>query len=157
MEKLFGLPAHPLIVHAPVVLLPIAAIFAAIVAIHSGFRMRFGRAVLLLTAVATVSTFVARQSGEGMFQLMNESPPIAKHQDLANTTMLMALGFLVLLGLLIWVAERAVRTGGKPASWAMPTLTGLTILMAVLSTIWMVRTGHEGAKVNWETISGTGG
>ena len=30
LEKLFGLPAHPLLVHIPVVLVPLAAIIAII-------------------------------------------------------------------------------------------------------------------------------
>jgi len=47
-----GLPAHPLLVDAVAVLLPLAAVCSVGLAVHRGVRRRFGWPVLVLTAVA---------------------------------------------------------------------------------------------------------
>ncbi len=42
MDELFGLPAHPLLVHAAVVLVPLAAIGVVLIAFWPAARARLG-------------------------------------------------------------------------------------------------------------------
>lgn len=42
LENLFGLPAHPLLVHLPVVMVPIAATMALLMTIRPAWLDRFG-------------------------------------------------------------------------------------------------------------------
>ena len=41
-DQLFDLPAHPLLIHAPIVLLPIAAILTIVLAFKPAWRRRAG-------------------------------------------------------------------------------------------------------------------
>ena len=54
LETLFGLPAHPLIVHAAVVLVPLAAIGTIVIAVSAKARLHIGWIVVALTASAFV-------------------------------------------------------------------------------------------------------
>ena len=47
ITTLFGLPAHPLLVHIPIVLLPLVGIGAIAIACLRQARQRFGTAVLV--------------------------------------------------------------------------------------------------------------
>ncbi len=62
-DTIFGLPMHALVVHAVVVLLPVAAIGGALVALWPRVRTRFGWLVTLTAVVAAVSVFAAQESG----------------------------------------------------------------------------------------------
>ena len=66
MLRLFGLPAHPLLVHFPVVAIPTLSLVALIMAIRPAFRERYGIAISLLGVVTTIATFLAAASGEAL-------------------------------------------------------------------------------------------
>ena len=154
MSKIFGLPAHPFMVHLPVVLLPIAAILAVIAIIRPAFRAKYGAAIAAVTLVAFFATFFARQSGEQMYQLMNRGPNVDKHKSLANTTTILTFlfsGFFIVL-----VFGKRVSVLKNWQSWLVPALRVLVGVTAVLAAIWMARTGHEGARLNWNALSGQG-
>ena len=61
---IFGVPTHPLAVHAAVVLVPLAAIAVVIAALWPAVRRRYGPVVLILATLALVSVPVAKESGE---------------------------------------------------------------------------------------------
>jgi len=42
LEELFGLPAHPLLVHMPVVIIPLAGVIAVVFAFRPAWLDRFG-------------------------------------------------------------------------------------------------------------------
>lgn len=48
LESLFGLPAHPLLVHGAVVLVPPAAIGTILIVASTGLRRQLGVAVALV-------------------------------------------------------------------------------------------------------------
>ena len=54
LENLFGLPAHPLVVHAAVVLLPLAAIGTIVVAVLPRARRHYAPVVFAVALLATV-------------------------------------------------------------------------------------------------------
>ena len=57
IEELFGLPAHPLVVHAVVVLLPLAAITAIACAVMPRARRHYAPAALALALAATLASW----------------------------------------------------------------------------------------------------
>ncbi|MEV4388804.1 DUF2231 domain-containing protein, partial [Micromonospora sp. NPDC049580] len=57
-----GLPLHPLVVHAVVVLLPLAALGVAALAVRPSWRGRYGGLVVLITALATAAIPLATSS-----------------------------------------------------------------------------------------------
>ena len=64
MLTLGGVPAHPLVVHAVVVLLPLAAVGTLLVVARPLWRQQLGVWVLLLALAGVAAVPVATQTGE---------------------------------------------------------------------------------------------
>lgn len=148
MQKIFGVPAHPLFVHLPVVLVPLVAIAAIIFALRRPWCQRFGLTLVGASAVACGAIVLAKQSGEAMFEYMNQAPAIHRHESLANVTV----GLTGLMFLSIVAMVGAQRRGmSKPRSALAVTLSSITIVVAALAIVGTIQTGHEGAKVTWSS------
>ena len=59
MDSISGLPAHPLLVHLPVVAIPLAAIGAVLLALRPGWRRAYGPVVVGLAALGAVGGVLA--------------------------------------------------------------------------------------------------
>lgn len=148
MEAIFDLPAHVLFVHFPVVMTPLAALAAIVVAVLPSARRKAGLVVLGWMVVVFVSILLAMSSGEGFDELLQESAPIDDHESLAETTRLFVLALVLsLVGLVV-----PARTSKETPRWLTTGFAALTIVFAVLSAVWVIRTGHEGARVTWTGI-----
>jgi uncharacterized membrane protein len=147
MEKIFGLPAHPLMVHLPVVLIPVVAIAAVLLAVRRDWRSRFGIALVIASALSCVAVFVAKESGEAMFEYMNQAPAIDRHESLADTTLIFTFLLFFAIAAMVFLQRRA----GKRATTRLAVVVSVaTIGLAVMATVGTIATGHEGAKVTWE-------
>ena len=71
LDTVFGLPTHPLIVHAVVVLLPLAALGGVAVALVPALRRRYGVLVDLVTLAGVGSVQLAESSGEHLYQRLS--------------------------------------------------------------------------------------
>ena len=75
-ETLFGLPAHPLIVHATVVLVPLGALLVLLHAVWPAARRRLGVVTPLVALVGLVQA--GRRPAEfSPFQSPSSHPPAA--------------------------------------------------------------------------------
>ncbi|SHG40072.1 DUF2231 domain-containing protein [Streptoalloteichus hindustanus] len=173
LTTLDGIPLHPLVVHATVVLLPLAAISAVALALHSGLRRRYGWAVLALTALAVVATPVTQRTGEQLRARLTAAGPnplIERHEELGRQLLPLALGFGVTVVLLLVAgrladrerladAAAAQRTDDTrtpvPRTWRRIAVasTALVVVMALATTVQVVRVGHSGSVAVWQ---GTG-
>ena len=161
MESINDLPAHVLLVHAPVVLLPLTTLAALVVAARPGLRRRAGVGLAVATGVVLVATWLAKESGEAFDELLDGAVNTSRHESLAETTMVLVLLFF--LGTTAAVAADWWGRRGGPA-WldrAAGGLMAVSTVVAVVATVWMVRTGDEGARLVWDgvvsTISPPGG
>src|SRR5580658_10374874 len=71
-----GLPAHPLFIHVPVVLIPVSVLGALAVAVRPVWLERYGIALSVTSIVAMSSIFLAMQAGaalEGALNLQGEA------------------------------------------------------------------------------------
>jgi preprotein translocase subunit SecG len=153
MQKIFGLPAHLLMVHLPVVLIPAVALAAMLIAVRREWRGRFGLATAGASLLSVGAVILAKQSGEGMFILMNEAPDINRHKSLANATVILTILLFVAIVTMVYLHRRAGKRTTSPLAVAVSVIT---IALAVLATVGTIATGHEGAKIASEQI-GTGG
>ena len=147
-DTVLGLPQHPLVVHAVVVLLPLAALVEIAVALQPRWNRAWGLWVWLgLLAVGFV-TFWAKESGEA-FAVRRGQKAITEsgHLDLGSTLPVFA-GALTLLAILLWWLDR--RTGRNGVRTTMTKIVALvTILAAVVTVVQVVRVGHSGATAVW--------
>jgi uncharacterized membrane protein len=152
MEQLFGLPAHPMMVHAPVVLVPLLTLACVTVAVRPGWRARLSPWLVAASVVSFVATMLAMKSGEKFDKLLQGQVDISKHESLAGTTRLFVLVLLVVLVAAAVVDRRRPADGAEPAANVSLALSWVAVVVAVLATVWMVRTGHEGARLVWSGV-----
>ncbi len=150
MGELFGTPAHPLLVHIPIVLLPLLAVAAIVMATKPELRRRFGLWLLVATLVTAAVTFWATQAGE---QLQDALQPALgskgdRHAELGDQTALLATIFFVGAGLM-YIAERWF----KRLTHSATALAWVVALIGVVTAVWVIRTGHEGARITWDGVN----
>jgi Predicted membrane protein (DUF2231) len=162
LDTVFDLPAHALVVHAVVVLLPLAALGAVAIAVVPSLRRRFGLLVAALTVAAVAAVPVATHSGQRMFdrrlQVLGPNDAtevglIEEHRTLGHE--LWPWAVLLLAGVLIVVVvpSFAGHRDGRPAGWARWTgLFGIAVVLvgAVVSTVLVVQSGHAGSRAVWD-------
>ncbi|WP_418606701.1 DUF2231 domain-containing protein [Georgenia sp. SUBG003] len=109
-----GLPLHPLVVHAVVVLLPAAALGTIAIAVVPAWRRRYGLLVGLVTLAATAMVPVATRSGEALVRRVG--PPAGDHQALGGQLLWFALPLVLLVWLLVLADRRSAERRAAPAT-----------------------------------------
>jgi uncharacterized membrane protein YdcZ (DUF606 family) len=151
-ETVFGLPTHAIVVHATVVLLPLAALVVLLHAFWPEARRRLGVVTPLLAGVALVLVPLSTQSGENLERQVGHSALVERHAELADGMLPWAIGlFVVAVGL--WLLDRrrarAPQDDVSRARW-VPVVAGVLAVVAVAGTTQqIVRVGHAGAKATW--------
>ncbi|MGZ4675783.1 MAG: DUF2231 domain-containing protein [Acidimicrobiia bacterium] len=151
IKTLFGLPAHPLLVHVPVILIPLALV-GALGLWWQPWRDRFGIATAVVLMVAGIFTQLAISSGQTLrHTLDNDTALVRAHVQIAEDIRPWLLLFFIALVAFLWF-ERRQRAAG-PVSMRNPVLAGTlaaTIVLGVVSVYWVQRIGHTGAKAVWQ-------
>ena len=107
------LPAHPLIVHGVVVLLPLAALGGLLIAAMPSMRRRFGVAVLLVAVLGVAAVPLATRTGEELEStLPPNNPLIEAHQQRGDELLPYALAFGIAVVLLVIAGRLADRERG---------------------------------------------
>src|SRR6476620_1408892 len=78
-STIFGLPVHPLIVHATVVFVPLTAVTLALSLFSRRFREWAGPLPLVLAAVSVVLTPLSPSSGENIEHMVGEPSAVQQH------------------------------------------------------------------------------
>lgn len=179
MDQLFGLPAHPLVVHIPVVLLPLAAFGVGVMLVRRAWYERYRWAVLAIGAVGTLGAILAASSGEGLEGLIRTTRgpeairAIHDHVEAGDLARNLAILFFVALAayvLIPWILDRPMKSesgssgrvdrllrSARQLSWLRPALMVFVGLTAVASMVSIVNAGHSGAKHAWEDVVATTG
>jgi uncharacterized membrane protein len=180
LDRLFSLPAHPLLVHIPVMCVPIAAVGAVLIALHPGWRRVYGPLVALFAAVGGFGAVLAASSGESLQEQVRGNRQLVRdHAEMGeaarNVSLLLFILVVALVGLDIYqrrhrsadhtsttatdrsttVITKTSSRSGIPA-WVSPVVAGLTVLAAIGGTYTMVAAGHSGAKAVWQDVATTG-
>lgn len=175
IDTIYGLPAHPLFVHIPVVGIPLVALlFIAYLVLPAKREGLFWPAAIGIVFV-TIATILAASTGESLEEQLSaedrRSSVLHHHTELGDQTraivILFALAALAFLALDWWRRTQRDTTGAQTAANALtaalaqPTITKLVLGLGVLAvllggvaTVWDVRTGHAGAKAAWSDVSG---
>ena len=156
-ENLGNLPLHPLVVHAVVVGIPLAALLAFLFAFP---RTRsWARWPLAITVVgATGATYVAKQSGLALEAALAIKPGnpvgdlILQHSLLANQLFWIMIVFSVIGLLNVFLVSRrpaGSTHGAKQPAILRIVLPILLVAAAAVALVWIVRVGDLGAHAVW--------
>lgn len=147
-----GVPLHPLVVHAAVVLTPLAAL-TALAYVVPRFRASLRWPLLVVTVLALASVFVAVASGEDLLESRGmESPLIETHEERAELLRTVMIGFTLVVAAAVAVLPRRGRDGAATASRSAVLTLPVTLLLvvgAIAVTGLVVLTGDAGARSVW--------
>ena len=152
-----GIPVHPLVVHAVVVLLPLAIVGTIVIAVVSRWRTPYGPLVVATALVATVLIPVATSSGEELERRVGDP---GKHAALGDQLIWFAIPLLVLVAILVLLQRSRDRADGLskgetssarrvPGSGLVLVVAVLAAVAAVASGVQVYRVGDSGAKAVW--------
>ena len=139
IDTVLGLPLHPLVVHAVVVLLPLMAIITVIVAARPRWRTVAAWPVVAANLVVLAFTVLAKESGEHLLRQM-AGLQIDTHVSLGSK--------LPIFALLVTLASLLVAIGRQRKGFTTLAVV-VTTLAAVVAVFWTLLTGHSGAESVW--------
>ena len=142
-----GLPVHPLVIHAAVVLVPLTALGLIAMAIRPQFSRKYGWLVVASGVVATLACGAAKLSGEALEERVGE--PGFDHADLGELMPIFAAVLLVAV-LILWLIDRGAPADGPPPRRALRVVVAVVgVLIALGNLAWVFRVGDSGAKSVW--------
>ena len=146
MDLILGLPLHPLIIHAVVVLVPLSALGVIFLLVFPRIAPTFSPLILILLIASTVAGFIAENSGQA---LSNRVGYPGDHGQQGER-----LSKLILLFTLLYITWFVIyRKSIKFKSADKLLKRGLSVLLlltAIASTTLTFIVGHSGAKASWE-------
>jgi hypothetical protein len=150
IDKVFGLPAHPLIVHAPLVLIPFTALALLALALKPHWRERWGLPLAIWTVVLFGLCALATGSGEKLELRVEDNQLVKDHAELGEQlrTIVMVLA-IVTVG---WIAAARLAVRRAALTRAILPLGIAAVVLGGVATVWDVRTGHAGAKAAWQDV-----
>jgi hypothetical protein len=95
IDRLFGLPAHPLLVHIPVVLIP-TALLATLLALWPPLRRAAVITAAVLAAVGAVGAVLAVGAGEKLEERVREEALVEHHAEQGDKVEFPAIAFGIL-------------------------------------------------------------
>lgn len=154
-NSILGLPAHPLVVHGAVVLVPLAAL-AGLAVLWPAGRAKIAPAALALATLAGVFVFVSLETGETLERQVPETDLVETHAELGETLLPIVtglwLGLAIIVGLAWYVARHQEAAGRTAVRAAGVVALVIVVLTAVGSTVQVGRIGHSGAKAVWHGV-----
>lgn len=143
VDSIDGLPLHPLVVHAVVVLLPLAALGLVAISFVPRWSVRYGPLVWPVALVALISAFIADQSGR---ELALKVGVPAEHMQAGEQVKFVAAGVLV-MSLVVWLLDRKATKAKR--SILEKVLAGVAVAVSLLAIYVTFLAGDSGARAVW--------
>ena len=153
-----GLPAHVLLVHRVVVLVPVTAVLVVLSAVWPAARRRLGIVTPIVALATTIVVPVTTDAGEWLERRVPGDPLVEAHVKLGDELLPWAIGLLA-VAVVVWALHRFggrasgsdVDGEGKPG-WFTPVVVVLIVAGLVVaggSVYQVYRIGDSGAKATW--------
>ncbi|WP_020123389.1 DUF2231 domain-containing protein [Streptomyces canus] len=156
MSLINGLPAHVLLVHFVIVLVPLTALALTVCALRPSAAQRMGVVLPLLALVTLVSVPLATQAGEWLEEHVDSDALVRRHAALGDGLLPWAGGLFLLAVSVWWAGRRTTASGSETSPGIRRSAAPVRIAVAVLSLVVAVgaavdvyRIGDSGAKAAW--------
>ncbi len=147
------MPLHPLVVHAVVVLGPLAALTGLVYAAVPRWRWLLRWPLVVLAVVTAAAAVLAAQAGESLLEARPQLAPLVEdHEEDGELMRNVALGYAVLSGLAAWAlggaSALASGRGARDTRFGIPVALVLAAgAVALLVTVYLA--GDSGARAVW--------
>ena len=150
----FGLPLHPLIVHATVVVVPTAALTVLLATFWPRFRRWASWGPLALALLSVILVPITSSSGESLEHTLPRSALIEAHAHLGDQLLpwviVLAVGALGLS----WPLIKGLRVSLPDLPrWLTLLVVAVVVVGALGTLVQVVRIGHSGATAAWSDVS----
>lgn len=178
MTTLNGLPAHILLVHAIVVLLPLTAVLLVLCVFWPVARQKLAGANALLSLLVVILVPITTDAGEWLERRVPASQLLRDHTELGDSALFFAIPVAV-LAIVVWWRQResvtvesqaleqeSAAAGGStqvksraalrrtylaPASKAVTMVVAVLAVLAAGASIYGIyRIGDSGAQATWQ-------
>ena len=148
--EIMGLPLHPLVVHAVVVLVPLAALGGIVISAWGAARKRYGWLTVAFAFAAAASTLVAQQAGKALAATLGPRHTEALEIHTSLGTGLLLWVIILFFGTAsVMVAQRLIDQQNPQGRIALIIGGVITVVTAVISIVQVVRIGHTGSAAVW--------
>ncbi|MGH4032054.1 DUF2231 domain-containing protein [Actinomycetota bacterium Odt1-20B] len=166
LDLINGIPAHVLLVHAVVVLVPLTALALVLCAVWPSVMRRFGVALPLVALVTLASVPLTTNAGEWLEDHVESNALVRRHAELGDGLLPWVIALFVMAAAVWWSYRRATKHRPESASSgatgaAVPTplrltAAALSLVVAVGAGVQIYRIGDSGAQAAWHDAYSTG-
>lgn len=152
MTEIGGIPAHILLVHAVVVLLPLAALLIIVSGLIPALRKRLGFAPAVLAVVVAILVPITASAGNWLLPRVGNPPLAVEHAHLGATLWYWSTAMAV-AAVVLYLWQR--RQDRKPAAQRGPkavtvVLVVIALAVSVGAVVRTVQVGDSGSRSVWE-------
>nr|WP_246216648.1 DUF2231 domain-containing protein [Mycobacterium botniense] len=148
MSTFHGLPAHILLNHFLIVLVPLTTILVIFCAFWPAARQRLVWLTVVLAVVSLVLTPLTTNAGAWLADRVHSSPALQTHMQLGNT-MIYFSAALVVAAILLAVIHVYQARGHTVKPVVQATIALLLTAAAVAAAVQVYRIGQSGAQAVW--------
>lgn len=173
MDSIFGIPSHPLFVHLPAVLVPLAGIGVVVMLARAAWWDRYKWATLAVSGAGALGAILAAGSGEGLEEGVEGTASrslLHAHAEAGETARTGAIVFFIVLLVAVvvvpwWARRRAGSESGSAATspavglagataprWLRPIVVVALVVSAGAASWTVYDAGHSGAKSVWGDV-----
>lgn len=143
-----GLPAHPLLVHLVIVMLPLSSLMAIIGSVWPAAQRKFGFLTPLAALVTMIFVPITIQAGLQLMSALNlNTAAVLHHEALGRRLLPLSIALAVTtIGQYVYLRFAARKR------WMTVVIAILVIASAVLTTVQVARAGDAGAHLVWTGV-----
>lgn len=153
-----GLPLHPLIVHATVVLTPLTVLALLLGTFWPAARRRLGIVTPLAALVVLVLVPVTVAAGLSLAEVIGPVPAVERHRMLGELLLPWAIAlFVISAAQWAWFRYGDARVRRERAGVARAVVVGLaaaSVVVGVGTVVMLVLIGDSGARAVWGGLLG---
>ena len=160
IDTVGGIPAHPLLVHIPVMMIPLA-LALTLLALVKRVRTVALWGATGSAVIGLLGCFLATSSGEALQHAVNRSELLHEHIEAGDQVAMFTAPFVVILIVVLLI--QLARTGTfniatrvpalkKVTAGALTALLGLSVALGALAAWKTYDAGHSGAKSAWNDV-----
>jgi uncharacterized membrane protein len=154
-----GIPAHPLLIHAAVVFIPLLIVGAIVYALWPRVRGKIGWAVIALAIIAPFCALFAKLSGQDLRQHLIDGgvtgPTLTKinqHMSYGTNTLWWTIGLGVATLVVVGYLWRAAPAGKTESIGVRAAGIVVTVALGAVTGYYVFKTGDTGAHIVWDGV-----